>query len=138
MSIDFVLLKKVDKKHQLTVSGYFRNLQSILSDRDEDNAYFSAPDLIILLALSYYAIVEYFSIYNDETTILTEDNTCITYKECEFAWGNTAWGNVEVDPSKHAGIYKWFLKIEVMDLSGMIGIGSQFDHINAYINKRQN
>ena len=80
MSVDFEMLKKVDLNAEYLVHGYFREYEMILLNIGKNNPYYNIPELSIYVTLSYYCIIECFSII-PENVELSEDKTCILKEE---------------------------------------------------------
>ena len=106
MSFEYKSVNKVDPLTKYTVSGYIRNIQSIMPI---DIAYYFIPEVVIDIILAYYWLKE--SFFKSGPHLALSDEEDIVYMTKRSAW-NTAYGLTQTQfiPTIPA-IYIWKFKL---------------------------
>ena len=128
MSLNFEALNKISPSQRDLVFGYLREYESILNQDDENNPFYTIPDLIIYITLSYY-MFEYFKLY-PEIIKAPDDHRTVTRCENSNIWHNVCYSATEINPAKDKCSYQWIVKIESMKDCLLIGFGSDYETPN--------
>ena len=75
-NLDLELLKTIDSNTKQLVRGYYRENHTSLFGK-YNNAYYNICEISIYITLSYYTMVEYFSIINEDLIVLSDAQTGI-------------------------------------------------------------
>ena len=97
--------KEVDEYDKCLINGYYRQIQKMINI---DSPYYNTPPLVVYLTILYHLIFEYFTVGGRGMTINESLDIVDTNKS--DGWGETVYGNVEIDGSIKA-IYKWKFEI---------------------------
>ena len=101
------------------VTGYMHKVQRLFTNRSTENPYWVIPQLVVLLCLEFYAILEYFDQYNAEVTELSNNKRTLTKTRDneEYGWNNTTFANIW-HKSTDRCIIQWTFKQDIIHNEG--------------------
>ena len=78
-------LRDVDEKDRLLVFGYIREYEQKLLSLHHNNIFYSIPELITIIVLSFYHIADIFQDLSDDLVKSGQDNNTITKREVTWS-----------------------------------------------------